>query len=192
MPTLFKSALMAVIGLGALQLASPALADVTVIGNGLAAACSAEAKMAARNQASRGEAIDQCTLAIENEDLSTHELAATFVNRGVLRLATGDFQKATQDFDRALHVEPGLAEAHVNRGAALIGEGHDAEGVAEIDRGLALDTTEAEKAYFNRALAKERMNDIKGAYLDYQKALALKPGWDMPRIELARFHVVAQ
>ena len=36
------------------------------------------------------------------------------------------------------------------------------------------------------------LNDIKGACFDYQKALELKPDWDMPKAELARFHVAAQ
>ena len=67
--------------------AAPALADVTVIGNGLAAGCSAAAR---------------------------------------------------SDFDAALRIEPTLAEALTNRGAALIGQGHDAQGIAEIDKGLAL------------------------------------------------------
>ncbi len=61
--------------------------------------------------------------------------------------------------------------------------------MAEIDRGLALDPDQPEKAYFNRAVAKERLNDLKGAYFDYRRALELKPDWDMPKVELARFTV---
>ena len=72
----------------------------------------------------------------------------------------------------------------------LVGEGHDAEGAAEITRGLARHPTEPEKAYFNRALAEERLNDLRAAYFDYQMALQLKPDWPAPKAELARFHVV--
>jgi len=46
-----------------------------------------------------------------------------------------------------------------------------------------------EKAYFNRALAREAAGDVKGAYLDYVKALQLKPEWAPAVKELARFEV---
>jgi tetratricopeptide (TPR) repeat protein len=169
--------------------AAPALADVTVIGNGLAAGCSAAARSVAGNGPARREALDQCTLALDNEVLSPHERAATYVNRGVLHLADRDFAAARSDFDAALRIEPTLAEALTNRGAALIGQGHDAQGIAEIDKGLALSPMEPEKAYFNRAIAEERLGDLKSAYADYRKAQALKPDWPLPATELARFRV---
>jgi tetratricopeptide (TPR) repeat protein len=168
----------------------PARADVSVIGNGLAAECSGDAKAMSRNGQVRAEALQICTLALDDEPLSPHETAATFVNRGVLFLGGRNFDAALRDFDQALHIEPNLAEAHVNRGAALLGKGQDAAAVAEIDRGLELNTTEPEKAYFNRAVAKERQGEVKAAYLDYHKALELKPDWDLPKTELARFRVI--
>ena len=170
-------------------LAGAALADVTVIGNGLAAECSAAARSVAGNGPARTEAVQECTLALQNESLTPHEVAATYVNRGVLRLASRDFGKARTDFDAALRMEPNLAEAITNRGAAMIGQGSFAPGIAEIDRGLALNPMEPEKAYFNRAIAEERLGDLKSAYYDYRKALDLKPDWSLPKTELARFSV---
>ena len=169
--------------------ASAALADVTIIGNGLAADCSASARSVAGNGPSRAEAVQQCTLALQNEALTPHETAATYVNRGVLRLASRDFASARADFDAALRVEPNLAEALTNRGAALIGQGQAAQAISEINRGLQLGAMEPEKAYFNRAIAEERLGDLKSAYYDYRKALDLKPDWPLPKTELARFHV---
>ena len=168
----------------------PARADVSVIGNGLAAECSGAAKAMSRNESVRAEAVQLCTLALDDEALSPHETAATLVNRGVLYLGGRDYDAALRDFDEALHIEPNLAEAHVNRGAALLGKRQDEAAVAEIDRGLALNTTEPEKAWFNRAVAKERLGDIRTAYVDYRKALELKPDWELPKAELARFRVV--
>ena len=184
----FRTTALVLLGAGLLIGAPAARADVTVIGNGLAADCSRAAKDAARTAAHRSS-VEICTLAIENDPLSVHDLAATFVNRGVLYLAGADYGRARQDFDAATHEEPTLGEAYVNRGAALIGEGRAADGIAEINRGLELNTSEPEKAYFNRALAEERLDQIKAAYYDYMKAQELKPDWAMPRTELARFHV---
>ena len=61
--------------------------------------------------------------------------------------------------------------------------------LTEIDRGLSMNPEEPEKAYFNRALANEGLDDMKAAYLDYMKALELAPNWDAPRHELSRFTV---
>ena len=38
-------------------------------------------------------------------------------------------------------------------------------------------------------MAYEGIDDEKSAYLDYQQALVLKPGWDLPKQELLRFTV---
>lgn len=187
-----KLAALAGVGLGlSLWLsAGSALASTTVIGNGFAADCSQSAKAVSANRPPNSEALHECTLAIETEVLTTHDLAATYVNRGVLYLAMGDYTSAKRDFDKAAGVEPGLGEAYVNRGAALIGMGREREGITEINRGIELGAAELEKAYFNRALAEERLDDLKSAYRDYQKALELKPDWAMAKAELSRFRVV--
>jgi len=172
--------------------AGQAMAGVTVLGNGFAADCSKSAKAVSMRQPPAYEAVHICTRAIEDELLNAHDLAGTYVNRGILYLAGRQFDSAIKDFDTAAGIEPGLGEVYVNRGAALVGQGHEAEGIAEIDKGLGLGASEPEKAYYNRAIAKERTGDVKGAYYDYLKASELKPDWDAPKAELSRFTVVAK
>ncbi len=186
------TAVAAGVGLSLLLMTGPVRADVTVIGGGFAEECSNQAKAASRTGRPFSEALRECTLAIDEEVLSAHDLAATYVNRGVLHLVLTNWSDAQRDFEAAVAVDPGLAEAWVNHGASLIAQGREADGIADIDKGLALTTTEPEKAYFNRAVAEERLNDLKSAYFDYQKALELKPDWAMPQAELARFHVVSR
>jgi tetratricopeptide (TPR) repeat protein len=185
-----KAAAAACIGAGLSLLAGSALANTTVIGNGFAASCSLSAKQVSANHPPHSEAMHECNLAIENEILTQHDLAATYVNRGVLYLAMHDYSNAKRDFDQAASTEPSLPEAYVNRGAALIGMGREREGITDINRGISLNATELEKAYFNRALAEERLDDLKAAYADYQKAVELKPDWAAAKAELARFKVV--
>ena len=187
-----RAAVVAALGSVPLFFAGHTLADTTVIGDGFAADCSASAKAVSARGTPRSDALKACDLALENEVLSVHDLAATHVNRGVLFLASARYVDARRDFDAAARIEPSLGEAYVNRGAALIGEGRDAEGIMDIDKGLALNASEPEKAYYNRALAEEHQSDVKSAYFDYQKALELKPGWAMAQSELKRFHVVQQ
>jgi len=176
---------------GLALVAGPAGADVTIIGNGLAAECSSAASGAANSQPSRADAEEQCTLAIEGEPLTPHQVAATYVNRGVLYLTDRAIAQARRDFGLALRIEPNLPEAMVDDGAALVAGGHDREGAQEITRGLALNPVQPEKAYYNRAVAEERLGDLRSAYLDYRKASDLKPDWPLPKTELARFRVSA-
>ena len=64
-----------------------------------------------------------------------------------------------------------------------------ADGLADLNKGIGLGVEEPAKAYYNRALAYEGLDDVKSAYFDYQKAVELSPGWDAPKQELTRFHV---
>jgi tetratricopeptide (TPR) repeat protein len=159
---------------------------VTVIGNGgMAEQCSVAA-IAGKADA-RFE--QYCTDAIDYEMLSPRDRAGTFVNRGVLKLRRASWDSARQDFDQAVRLYPKLGEAYVNRGAASLGQRRYADSLPDLDKGIALGIEEPAKAYFNRALAHEGMDDMKSAYFDYQKAIELSPDWSAPKEQLTRFKV---
>ena len=158
---------------------------VTVLGGGMARECS-EAALNGESEA-RYEAI--CTQALETELLNLRDRAGTYVNRGILKLRRREFASAQFDFNRAVRTKPDLGEAYVNRGAASVGSRRYAEGLMDLNKALELGVEEPEKAYFNRALAYEGLDNLKAAYFDYQKAVELKPDWEMPKRELARFTV---
>lgn len=168
--------------------AGPASAAAFVLGGGMANACSKAALEGRDDRAS----LELCNQALESQPLVGRDRAGTFVNRGVIQLRRKAYADAQRDFDAALRIEPEFGEAFVNRGAALVAQRRYREGVAEIDRGLALGPDEPEKAYFNRAIAWEGLDDMKAAWLDYQKALELRPDWEAPRRELLRFSVSRQ
>lgn len=172
----------------ALALAAPhdAQGAVTVIGNGgLAQQCSIAA-IAGRAEP-RFE--QYCTDAIDYEMLSPRDRAGTFVNRGVLKLRRANWESARQDFDQAVRLYPKMGEAYVNRGAAALGQGRYADSLPDLDKGISLGIEEPAKAYFNRALAHEGLDDMKSAYFDYQKAVELSPDWTAPKEQLTRFKV---
>ena len=168
--------------------AGSATASITVFGGGLAQECS----NAASSEKSDAHAILVCTTALSTEFLSPPDRGGTLINRGVLRLREGEVAAAHADFDAGIVLLPGAGEGWVNRGAAFIAERRYQQGIADIDRGLVLGVKEPEKAYYNRALAHEGLDDEKSAYLDYQQALVLKPHWDLPQHELLRFTVTRQ
>lgn len=170
--------------MAALLTAGTANAAVTVLGEGAANQCSAAALA--------GDATDEdlmnCNRALL-EVTSVRDKAGTYVNRGVIQLRRKQFEAARKDFEKAEQIDPTLGEAVVNRGASFVAEKRYLEGLTEIDRGLSMNPEEPEKAYFNRALANEGLDDMKSAYLDYMKALELAPNWEAPRHELTRFTV---
>jgi tetratricopeptide (TPR) repeat protein len=162
----------------------PAEAVEVLIG-GRAQSCSEQAKAGMANPIS----LENCTMAILTEMLTGRSLAATYLNRGVIFLDMGNYGSAIRDFDEALAIQTNMGEAYVNRGAALIGLRRNEEALEQINRGLALDPDEPEKAYGNRALAKWNLDDIRGAYDDFMRAHELKPEWTWPTEQLAHFRV---
>jgi tetratricopeptide (TPR) repeat protein len=183
--TIAAGAAALIVGSIGLMAPSQAKAAVTVFGSGFAGQCFHTAKYGGDIQAG----IADCGRAIATEQLSDRDKAGTYVNRGVLYMALNDYVSAQRDFEASVKLYPSLGEAFINLGGVKIAQQRFADGIVDIDRGLALGPEEPEKAYFNRALADEGLDDVKAAYFDYSKAAELKPTWAPPRTELARFTV---
>lgn len=165
--------------------AGAAGAGTTVVGASNAQRC----MNFAINAASARTALDVCNAALGEEPLTPKDRAGTLVNRGVVHMNRRDIASAVADFEAALALQPRSAEALMNRGSVRIAQGRYEEGLADTNTALKLGVTYPERAYYNRALAREELRDTRGAYLDYRQALQLKPGWELPRVELARFSV---
>lgn len=166
-------------------IAGPAAAAVTVMGSSDATLCS-KAAFAERADI---DSLRVCTSALAQGMLDRRDLAGTYINRGVLYMVRLDYKNARSDFEQAITIDSAIGEAWVNRGAINIIDKRYKEGIADISKGLDLGTNEPAKAYYNRAVAYEGIDDETDAYQDYQEALVLQPGWDLPKQELLRFTV---
>jgi tetratricopeptide (TPR) repeat protein len=165
-------------------------ARLVIMGNSQARACSDHAVKVSEGKMSPNFAVETCTEALNVENLTPYETAATHNNRGVVRMGMLDEAAfAIEDFDAAARIEPELGESYVNRGSVLMREDRFADAIVELDRGIALGLKEPWKAYFNRAVSKEAVGDVPGAYADYHRALETKPEWPPAMQELARFTV---
>ena len=171
----------------AAMICAPAQAAITVFGSGPAEIC----YHGAESGSSPFDDIKYCNEALGGI-LSIADRAATYVNRGVLRLAMNNYDAAAADFDAGLAINAGLGEAYVDRGAALIAKRRYAEALADITKGLTLGTKEAQNAYYDRAIANEALGNIQAAYDDYRHALTLEPGFAAASLELKRFKVVTK
>jgi tetratricopeptide (TPR) repeat protein len=174
--------------LASLSVVGPARAAVSVYASDQARDCYIAAKFGDKQQ--RG--VEDCTGAIRTPGLNKHDHAGLLVNRGVIHLAYGRYQTAIDDLTASIKLDPTIGDAYVNRGAALIALKKYAEGRADIDKGLPLNPDEPQKAYYNRGLANDYLDDEKAAYFDYLKASQLDPDWDLPKKELTRFTVTTK
>lgn len=170
-------------------LALPASGQAVVIGGGLAKDCF----MQVEAQSSRFVEVERiCTRALESETMTRTNRAATYVNRGIIRMRADNHDSAISDYDRAINIEAELGPAYLNRGAALIMKGDFPAAMASLDRAIALESNDLHAAHYNRALARERTGDVTGAYFDFKTASELKPDWDLPKRQLERFTVTGE
>src|SRR5512143_332226 len=165
--------------------AGSAAAQVEVVGGTQATACA----QAAKDGLSGPQYEKICTQSIENELLVPLDRAGTYVNRGIIKMRGKAYADAIKDFDTAIKYQSNLAEAYVNRAAARIGAHQFRDSLADTQNALMLGVKEPQKAYYNRGLANEWLDDYEAAYADYQKALALAPDWQLVKDQLARFSV---
>jgi tetratricopeptide (TPR) repeat protein len=175
---------MAAVFLAAGLAAGPAQALDTIIG-GMASACAREAKAGIATR----DAINNCTDALLSDVMSLRDRGATMVNRGTMYMNRKEWDAALLDFDMAIKLQPRMGEAYVNRGATLVGMQRFAEGEQQITHGLTMDPELPERAYYNRALARWRQDNIRGAYNDFRKAQELKPDWNDPVEQRSYFTV---
>ncbi|GEM_PF-676008 len=133
------------------------------------------------------DAIAACDRAIGSERLSRANRIATLINRGAIHLRRRAGELALADFDAVIAIDSKHAEAHQNRGAALVIAGRPGPAVAAITQALGLGVRYPHKAYFNRGAAREALGDVRGAYEDYNTALTIQPDWGPAEAELARF-----
>jgi tetratricopeptide (TPR) repeat protein len=98
-----------------------------------------------------------------------------FLSRGVL-LATRKraFERAIEDFNKVLVLEPNNVQALVRRGDTYSQLGETARALADLDRAISL-APQSTLAYFYRGLVHSRMNMNVAALADYNAALERNP-----------------
>lgn len=160
---------------------------ITVLGPGPAQIC----YQAADQGLDAGDYLTYCNQALAGS-LNDRDRAATYINRGVLKLSLNEANSAQDDFNAGIAINDKMGEAYVDRGATQIILKHYAEAIADIDRGIALGSKQAHLAYFDRAMANEALGNATAAYNDYRQALLIEPDFTLASNELKRFKIVTK
>jgi tetratricopeptide (TPR) repeat protein len=158
---------------------------VISVGNGQAHQCFLYAK--AGN--SSLDAVQTCTGALQTDILSKKDCAGTYDNRGVILDLSGRTEKAADDFNMAIALDPTLGDPYVNLGAMLIKKGRHEEALVQINKGLELGMAFPHIGYYDRAVAEQMLGRYKEAYYDYKKVLELEPNFVMASERLKDFVV---
>ena len=96
----------------------------------------------------------------------------TYLARGNVKYSLGDYKGASRDYQRAIDSDPQLADAYINRGAALRKSGRLGEAIASYNKVIAMRPGDA-SAYRNRGIAREAQGDVQGAVADWRTASRL-------------------
>jgi len=96
---------------------------------------------------------------------------------GVSNLNTGKPEKALEDFNRAIKIDPKLAGGYLGRANTLNIMGRYGESIEDYDTALEIDPKLA-NAYINRASAYSHLEEYEKAIADYEKGLELDPKAD--------------
>lgn len=109
-----------------------------------------------------------------------------YYGRGLFYQEKGQFNQAIQDYGTILKINSKNKSAHFNLGYIhLVYLKVYPEAVKHFTRAIECDATYAE-AYFNRAMAYERLGNIVAAKTDFQAALTHRPGYRMAEEGLQR------
>ncbi|HEY9692183.1 MAG TPA: tetratricopeptide repeat-containing serine protease family protein [Oculatellaceae cyanobacterium] len=100
--------------------------------------------------------------------------AVDFLRGGLDKVAKGDYNGAIADYDRAIKLNPNLAEAYNNRGLARSKQEDYNGAIADYNRAISLNPNLVE-AYNNRGLTRSKQQDFMSAIADYDRAIKLNP-----------------
>lgn len=166
--------------------ASVASSAVQVTGNSSARACYA----AAAHQSDSRSDLRPCDFALDAEGLNSFDRVATLVNRGIIHFHRGSYDRALNDFDRALGIDSENPEAMLNKAITLMRRDRRGDEALPIfTRALDLGTDQPAVAHYGRGLAHQLTGDLTSAYMDILTAAELAPEWDAPRNDLSNFIV---
>ena len=152
-----------------------------------------QATFAQVSEDSHARGLAACDRAIEEARDNKQLHAALLINRADIRLMMQDYARTVADAAASIEFDRQAPVAYLNLGAGLVGLRRYEEALTALDKSIALGIADRSYlAYYNRAIAREQLGDITGAYYDYKKVLDLNPDFAPAKDQLSRFRVITK
>ena len=132
--------------------------------------------------------LQHCNRALESGQLSEAGRSVTLNNRANVYQSKREFDRAIQDYNEALRLDPDSALAYNNRGSAYQHKGDYERAIQDYDAAIKLDSNSA-LAFNNRGRAHHFRENYAQAIKDYEEAIELLPDYALAYYNrgLARF-----
>ncbi|GBU26804.1 hypothetical protein R84B8_00318 [Treponema sp. R8-4-B8] len=117
------------------------------------------------------------------------QTAADYFKRGTEFFTQGDYDKAMENFNRALQVKPDYAEAFNGRGEIYFSVSQYSEAEKEFSAAIKINP-KYERAFFNRGKIYQIYGDYDRGIADYRKAIELNPSNSEAKEKLADLYCV--
>lgn len=118
--------------------------------------------------------ISGCSAIIQAGQDSPKRLARAFNNRGVAYKFKGEYDRALEDYDRAILLNPGYANAYNNRGVIYRLRGEYDRAIKDYDEAIWLDSN-VPASFYNRGIAYTEKQDYDHALGDFDVVLRFNP-----------------
>ena len=119
-------------------------------------------------------AILACTAIIGSGQMAAEDLAGAFNNLGVAYAGRRESDRAIENYDRALRLNPNNAAAFNNRGVAYLDKREYDRAIQDFDQAIKLDPNYA-LAFSNRGVAYAGKAEYDRAIENYRQARKLNP-----------------
>jgi lipoprotein NlpI len=156
---------------------------VLLLLSAVAGVCHAQSQLAAddeqceQNLADRPNvALPHCSALVESGQLSQENLALAFILRGTAYRNVGDYDRAIQDFNSAIRINPRIANAFNNRGIAYDYKSEYDRAIQDYEQAIRLQPNYPD-AFNNRGLVYQELGKYDQALQDFDQAIHLKPDY---------------
>ena len=113
-----------------------------------------------------------CTVIIDNPATPPLDRSNALAIRGLALSIKGQLDRAIEDYDASLAINPNSPSALNNRAWAFYRSGRGTQGLPDVERSLMLNP-ESEHSWDTRAHIRQLMGNVEGALRDYEMAIHL-------------------
>jgi tetratricopeptide (TPR) repeat protein len=121
-------------------------------------------------------AIAGCSDVIQAGGEIDGDLAIVFLNRGIAYRDKGEYDRATQDYEQAIRLNPSYANTFNSRAIAYFNQGQHDRAIQDYDQAIRLNPSHVH-AFYNRGNAYLAKGQPDRAIQDYDQAIRLDPSF---------------